>query len=296
MDLHNRRIIVNNDFDGCLSASVLIKLYGCKVIGFSNSKDKIWLIDNETLCNDTLFVDMFAVNYDSVEQHILPFYYEHNFSPNRERGRFAFNCYWQKYPFSTFIWLLCNAAKEGKNIEGFIPPLSIDGAVFKNKDIILRADDILLNYLKYNKNSVEWRNFLYEYSNKDKNIVSLFSFLEKQKIEEVEKWKENIDLFFSEKYGFSREEIPAIETYTARKFLKRFNIEFKKVTDVINLIHKRCRICTEEEFRRFYEENKEQLFSFAFVFSPSTANKPNFSYSLYNTTDNKKINKRNVHR
>ena len=286
MNLNNRRIIINNDFDGCLSASVLVTLYNCRVVGFSNSKDKVWIVDNEKLDGNELYVDMFTLHCDSVDQHMHPFYFKRNLSPNGERGRYTFNCYSKKYPFSTFVWLLCYAAREGKSIDKFIPFLSMGDGVFTKKDVILRADDILLNCLKYHWNCNEWIEFLCEYSNNNKSIVDLFSFLKKQNRKDVEKWKANIDLFFSKKYGFLREEIPDIDTEMSKKFLKRFGIEYEKVTKVINFIHKRCKINSKEEFDEFYAKNKEQLFSFAFVFSPSTTDKLNFSYSLYNGTAN----------
>lgn len=281
MNLNNRRIIVNNDFDGILSAEVLIKLYNCKVVGFSNSKDKIWFINNENFKGDELFVDMYAICYDSIDQHVSPRLNKNNLSPNSLRKRFTFDCYNKKYPFSTFLFILFYAKKDGKNISKFVPTLSLGTDVFTKKDIILRADDSLLNYLKYNENCKEWENYLCEYSNNDKDITRFFSFVKKQSLNEVETWKNNVNMFFCKKYGFSGEEIPDINTEMAKKFLKRFNIEFNDVTNVINLIHRRCTITSLKEFDKFCEEHKKNLFSFAFVYSPYTTDKKNFSYSLF---------------
>ena len=39
---HNKKIIVNTDIDGILSAFVLCRYCGCEIVGFSNSSDSVW--------------------------------------------------------------------------------------------------------------------------------------------------------------------------------------------------------------------------------------------------------------
>ena len=41
----NKNIIINTDIDGILSGIILVKYCGCKIVGFTNSKDSVWLAD-----------------------------------------------------------------------------------------------------------------------------------------------------------------------------------------------------------------------------------------------------------
>ena len=40
---NNKNIIINTDIDGFLSGMILQKYYGCKIVGFSNSRETIWV-------------------------------------------------------------------------------------------------------------------------------------------------------------------------------------------------------------------------------------------------------------
>lgn len=280
MNLNGRRIVVNNDFDGCLCARVLIDLYNCKVVGFSNSKDTLWFIDGEQFIGDEMFVDMFTPLYDSIDQHIHPIRFERSLSPNQERNVFTFNNYTSKYPFSTFIWILSIAARDGKDIERYVPSMSI-GPPYLMSDIVLRADDSFLNYVKYNRNASDWEKYICEFSHDNNHIKRLFDFIKQKASIGVEEWKRSIDAFFCGTYGFKKEEIPDISSEMSRVFMKRFHIEFSKVTSVIDMKHVRTTIKTLNEFNQFYNDNKNEIFSFAFVYSPQNIMKPNFSYTLF---------------
>ena len=39
----NKNIVINTDIDGFLCGMILQKYYGCRVVGFSDSRDKVWL-------------------------------------------------------------------------------------------------------------------------------------------------------------------------------------------------------------------------------------------------------------
>lgn len=41
----NKNIVINTDIDGFLCGMILQKYYGCKVVGFSNSRETIWIKD-----------------------------------------------------------------------------------------------------------------------------------------------------------------------------------------------------------------------------------------------------------
>ena len=282
MNLHNRRIIVNNDFDGCLSTSLLSKFYGCKVAGFSNSKDKLFFVDGEDFIGDELFVDMFTPNHESIDQHIPPYDFEKSCSPNKERGIYAFENYTKKYPFSTFIWLLAIASKDGYDIKEILPSKYLLGEnEFRRSDILFRADDSLMNFTKYRQNCEDWANFLYEYSGKNENIRELFDFMRSQDILSVTKWKYNVDEFFSTRYNFQKEEIPNLNSEKARQFMNRFGINFHKITYEHSMEHFRTNIKSLNDFVAIQKEFGEKLFSFAFVYSPWNSEKQNFSYTLF---------------
>ena len=42
----NKNIIINTDIDGILSGALLVKYLGCNIVGFTNSKDAVWLADD----------------------------------------------------------------------------------------------------------------------------------------------------------------------------------------------------------------------------------------------------------
>ena len=81
----NKNIIINTDIDGFLSGMILQKYYGCKVVGFSNSWDCVW-IDPEyekSTANalvDAIYIDLFVVapSVVCIEQHIIGYDEAHN--------------------------------------------------------------------------------------------------------------------------------------------------------------------------------------------------------------------------
>ena len=61
----NNRIIINTDIDGVLSGILLTNYFGCKVVGFSNSDNTIWLDKKQaSSIYDALYVDMFVPRQD----------------------------------------------------------------------------------------------------------------------------------------------------------------------------------------------------------------------------------------
>lgn len=283
MNLEGRRIIVNNDFDGCLSSKIMTTLYNGKVVGFSNSKDKLWFVDGETFNGDELFIDMFTPYYESIDQHIPPMDFEKSWSPNKERGIYAFGAYTSKFPFSTSLWLLAIAARDNKDISLVLPKTLTLGnnGIFRECDIWMRSDDILNNCYKYTKNCEAWRDWLIEFSGNHKDIIELFNFMFSQDRSAVETWKFSTDEYFRLRYGFSNEEIPDITTEQAKRFMGRFGIHFEKITEVITLENVRVNIATEEDFNNVLHINENKLFSFAFIYSPARRDKNNFSYSIF---------------
>ena len=282
VNLNNRRLVLNNDFDGCLCGYILLNLFEKnKIIGFSNSKDIVWLVDGEKLDDTVLFIDMFTLEYQSIDQHIHPMDFEKGFNPNNERHRYTFTDYTRKYPFSTAFWLLAVAARQGKDISKVIPALKkmSMGDKYYLCDIYLRADDSLLNACKYKTNCEDWRKYLVDYSNNNIYLKQLFEFIFSKKEDEVEKWKIKMDNHYC-KEGLNKEELPDITTEKAKKFFRFFGITYNNITSVIHFERIKTTLKTLDEFNEFYEENKEHLFSFAFVYGPNKKDVNNFSYSI----------------
>lgn len=283
-DINNRKIIINNDFDGILCGEILKDLYNCEIVGFTNSKDKLHLINGHEFTGDELFIDMFTPYYDSMDQHIPPCKYEKSFCPNKERERYAFDNYVDKYPYSTYIWILIDAARKKLDIEPYIKTKTLDKDNFSRFDILLRADDSLLNYIKYNRNAKEWANYILSTTNNNKHLKTLFDYFSKQDREYVEAWKKNMDSYFKTKYGFKAEEIPNIESDMAKQFMSRFGINFENITKTIDLEHHRTTIRNKKEFDDLCDKFGTKLFSFAFIYGPNKTDKNNFSYSLLITS------------
>ena len=51
----NKNIVINTDIDGFLCGMILQKYYGCKVVGFSNSRETIWIKDGIDNMNQPMY-------------------------------------------------------------------------------------------------------------------------------------------------------------------------------------------------------------------------------------------------
>ena len=65
----NKNIVINSDIDGMLSGMILQKYYGCKVVGFSNSWDCVWIdpqYENSTVdaINKPVYIDLYRCHRD----------------------------------------------------------------------------------------------------------------------------------------------------------------------------------------------------------------------------------------
>lgn len=54
----NKDIVINTDIDGFLCGMILQKYYGCRVVGFSNSRETIWLISEIEDINAPIYIDI----------------------------------------------------------------------------------------------------------------------------------------------------------------------------------------------------------------------------------------------
>ena len=171
----NPNIIINTDIDGVLSGLLLVKYCDCKIIGFTNSKDKVWLADEHDDLYKGVYVDMFVTHPGAVciDQHIVAVDMEHMkairnnkqlFSPQSDDidnlrifDSWGFK---NKYPFGTFQYLVAQLESEGISIQ--LPNLysKIPNSDITVGDLFNRPDDAmkttLFSYVANAKNWWEW--------------------------------------------------------------------------------------------------------------------------------------------
>ena len=198
---NNKNIIINTDIDGFLSGMILQKYFQCKIVGFSNSWDCVWIDSQYEQSNSNalytpVYIDLYVVNPNviCIEQHIIGYDDAHNqrisalktkINPNlMRRGRSFTGDYFHKYPFGTVHFLI--ALMENEGISVTLPSLDLyNTPKTKNYnltvgDILLRADDALFSSLgKYKANTVEWWPWLLDLSKNAKSISSMVNYVNK---------------------------------------------------------------------------------------------------------------------
>lgn len=168
----NPNIIINTDIDGILSGVILVKYLNCKIVGFSNSRDKVWLADDYDDLYKHVYIDMFVTDDRAicVDQHVVAINDSHQqrikksgtkYSPQIDGNRiFDSKGFATKYPFGTTQYIISSLEEEGITVN--LPPLdaSVKGSDITNGDLIHRADDAmrstLYNYVPNSKNWWEW--------------------------------------------------------------------------------------------------------------------------------------------
>ena len=214
----NKDIIINTDIDGFLSGMILQKYYGCRVVGFSNSRETIWVIPEVKSIYDPIYIDLYVNRPDVVciEQHIIAYdkaHYEKiknmgtKINPNLERQRTfvgdMVSDYYHKYPFGTVHYLIALMAKEGINVE--LGDLSSQFQIRLNGrelttcrgQVLLRADDALYSTLSaYRDNALDWWEWLDP--NNAPAIMAMTSYIETCEREKAKEYKEKIGSFFTQ--------------------------------------------------------------------------------------------------
>ncbi|WP_285269214.1 hypothetical protein [Kaistella rhinocerotis] len=173
----NKKIIINSDIDGVLSGLILQEYLDCEVVGFCNSDNKLWILEDEISdYRQFVFIDMFVNNKNitCIDQHIVSFNESHNeelssygnkINPNIIRGRYFVpnNSYYSKYPFGTVHFIIADLERNNfdlKNISLFRNDIELNPIEY-----FLRADDALLtSVIKYKDNALDWWKWLKEYS------------------------------------------------------------------------------------------------------------------------------------
>lgn len=184
-----KNIVINSDIDGFLSGMILQKYYGCKVVGFSNSKESIWISPDVKSIKEPVYIDIFVNDPDvyCIDQHIVAYDKAHlekilscgtKMNPNLNESRRTYSGdlgeiadYYKKYPFGTVHYLIALMKEDGIEVE--INNLTKVQTITDGNSneysvcpaqIILRADDALFSSLgPYEDNTKEWWGILREH-------------------------------------------------------------------------------------------------------------------------------------
>lgn len=173
----NKNIIINTDIDGILSGAILVKYCDCRIVGFTNSKDCVWLADGHDDLYKHVYIDMFVTDEKTtcIDQHIVALDNNHmrdiistgcKYSPQSddENNLRTFTS-WEfkhKYPFGTLQYLIAQLESEGIKIT--LPDLNspVLNSEITIGDIIHRADDAMNTSLcsEYVENAKFWWDWL----------------------------------------------------------------------------------------------------------------------------------------
>lgn len=186
----NKNIIINTDIDGIMSGIILTKYLGCNVVGFTNSKDSVWLADGFDDLYKHVYVDMFVTNDKAicVDQHIVAVNASHQqqiidsgtkYSPQIDGNRiFTDTGFKYKYPFGTVQYIIAQLISEGIEIQ--LPPLNnpIPNSKIKMGDLIHRADDAMKSTLfAYEENATKWWDWLLKRSGNSQTLTDMIEYL-----------------------------------------------------------------------------------------------------------------------
>ena len=309
----NKNIVINTDIDGFLCGMILQKYYGCKVVGFSNSRETIWIKDGIDDMNKPVYIDIYVANPNvfCIDQHIIAYDRDHHeeimsygtkINPNLARKRTFVgdmeSDYYHKYPFGTVHFIIAMMAKEGINVElpdlnkiyTIMDPKRPDRKISTNAGhVILRADDALYSTLSpYRANALDWWNWL-DSKREIPAINALRKFIDECDIAKAADYKTEVGDFFMA-LGCDGKD-GAFKTVT--------NEEGQLLTKVIAYKEIICEIMGMElDLPLFYDIHKgryavqfakpgydmdilhaENLYSYAFIYGPRPKY-PNFSFTL----------------
>ena len=306
----NKNIIINTDIDGFLSGMILQKYFDCNVVGFSNSRESIWVSPEVNSIYDPIYIDLYVNRPDviCIEQHIIAYDKSHHqkiagmgtkINPNLERKRTFIgdmgSDYYHKYPFGTVHYLVSLMAKEGINVDfgNLAAPhsINIQGRNYTTcaAQVILRADDALTSTLsRYRDNALDWWRWL-DFEKSSPAIQHLIKYIDTLDINMVWKYKDDIGGFFKALGCDGIDGAFDTITDTNGNLLPKVSRYVKAISEILEmainipdkyLIHKGRYRC---EFYRAEKEacilNDKNLYSYAFIFGPKSK-RENFSYTL----------------
>lgn len=220
--LRKDTVNINMDSDGILSY-LFLKLGGFKgkVSGYSNSKDLILSVFGsvDDMFGDN-YVDIFMPRSGTltVDQHVISAEYARPGFGNEKinphlmiEDRLANSgTYYEKFPFSTCMFILAMLEREGIITEkmGLMSEIGgsehLDPSVINLADMVLRADGVLRNVVDYTQNVVAWSERLIKFSNNGVNTRTLLCRLLSGSMELNAMKFEQISKFYVD-YGLTKD-------------------------------------------------------------------------------------------
>ncbi len=207
---NTKNIIINSDIDGFISGMLLQKYYNCKVVGFSNSKESIWMTPDIKSLDNPIYIDIYISKSSvfCIDQHIVAKDLDHlkrilaygtKLNPNLDIAHKTFeDDYYRKYPFGTSHYLMAIMKQDG--FDDFFDNLEQKYRILGKyelcpAEIILRADDAMYSSLgRYEENAREWWGRLKSFNSN--TIDELVNYLNKCDKSKNFEYKQNIGEFF----------------------------------------------------------------------------------------------------
>lgn len=301
---NKRDIVINSDIDGFLSGMILQKYYNCRVVGFSNSKESIWISPEISSIYEPVYIDIFVNNANTfcIDQHIVAYDTPHlerivaygtKLNPNLNVLKKTYkNDYYHKYPFGTVHYLIALMALDGIEVEinELEQEFVVLGADFRQYrispgQIILRADDALYSSLgKYADNASDWWNQLKNFNST--TIDSLYDYVYKScKKSQNQRYKDNMRDFFIRGLGCDGADgafnnIVRSDGKTLESRVIYYNQVINEIVGINMDLPTEVNQYKGTAFRGAYSPHRLQgAVTYAFVFGPTKPSE-SFSYTI----------------
>lgn len=306
-----KNIVINTDIDGFLSGMILQKYYDCKIVGFSNSRESIWLTPEIPSILSPVYIDIFVnrARVHCIDQHIVAYNNRHidqllsygtKLNPNLDISRRAFQnipsgeTYYKKYPFGTVHYLISLMQMDGIDVEfndlyTTKEVIGIDHNTYSIQpgQVLLRADDALYSSLgPYRENANEWWDRLSQSGSQ--MINRMIAYKNNCNVNRNDEYKTNIGNFFQNGLGCDGKDgaffrVTAADGHTLQRRILNYK---EKICYIMG--HDLTLPETLEEYRGeaklggYTQETSSAAVTYAFVRGPGTATSNRaFSYTTF---------------
>lgn len=200
-------LLPNIDPDGLFTYAIIKKYIPCDIVGFTNSKDHVYLIDGKENGREKVtYIDMYVSDktIQSIDQHIICrnnadreriLSFNTKLNPNLYVPRDLSN-YTQKFPYSTFIWVSCILSNEYDVTIDWHRKITDD---LELGHLILDIDGVLTNLVQYKENCYNWLKILNETFN-NRFIKELSEYITSIEGEDLILLSKNVRAFLKDNF------------------------------------------------------------------------------------------------